>query len=190
MGRALLVVAMSLLSACTKQPENRDIKMASYIADTSYDEGMLLGDWNWLLKEKYSLWFVTKFGDAFLKDKTVGSIAWLNVSSGSVTTVAPNETSFLDLVKKASNAERWLMTSIVDGQAALGMIPGKDQCISYIIPPILGGKLLPDNLELTDVAVHLSIAGQIHRQVKDLPPGTKISGIEVVPSGSNMKSKP
>src|SRR5262249_45735612 len=108
-------------------------------------------------------------------------IAWLDVTAGSVTVVARDEKAFLELSKDPRNADRWFMTSVIDGQAALGMVPGKNQCVSYIKPPVLGGKLTPDNLELTHLSVHLSIAGQIHHQVKDLPPGTKISGVKIVP---------
>jgi hypothetical protein len=154
------------------------MNMDNYIADVTYAGSVLLEDWEWLLGDKYSLWFVTKFGDAFVKDKS-GSVAWLDVTRGAITAVASDEGSFLELAKVPDNFERWFMREVVDGQADLGVLPGKNQCISFIKPPILGGELSPDNLELTNAAVHLSIAGQIHRQVKDLPPGTKISGVSV-----------
>ena len=63
---------------------------------------------------------------------------------------------------------------IVDGQAALGMRPGPNECLSFRRLPVLGGQLDPDNLEKCSIPVHFSIAGQIHRQIKNLPPGTPI----------------
>jgi len=36
-----------------------------------------------------------------------------------------------------------------------------------------------DNVEVIDFVVSLNIAGQIHEQVRDLPPGTPISGITI-----------
>jgi hypothetical protein len=38
----------------------------------------------------------------------------------------------------------------------------------------------PDNFECTSWRVHLMPLGQIHEQVKDLPPGTPITGIDIV----------
>ena len=53
------------------------------------------------------------------------------------------------------------------------------QIYSYKTPPVLGGEYSTDNLEPTGIAVHFSVLGQIHRQVKDLPPGTKIDRIVI-----------
>jgi hypothetical protein len=38
--------------------------------------------------------------------------------------------------------------------------------------PALGGQLAPNNFEMCEI--HLSIAGRVHRQIKDLPPGTPV----------------
>lgn len=158
-----------------------------YIAEVDYDGDMLLEDWQWLLQGKYSLWFVTKFGDVFLKAKA-GSVAWLDVTSGSVSVVAASEQEFLELARGPDNLDRWFMRNVVDHQAAIGMSPARNQCISFVQPVVLGGKLESTNLELTDAAVHLSIAGQIHRQVKDLPPGTKISGVSFETPADTQKN--
>jgi len=163
---------------------------SKYIADVSYDADMLLDDWEWLLKGQYSPWFVTKFGDVFLKDKSLGSVAWLDVMSGAVTTVAADEKSFNSLAEEPENLDRWFMPEVVNGQATLGMLPGKNQCISFIKPPVLGGEVQADNFELTDASMHLSIAGQIHKQVKDLPLGTKISRILFESSTEAESKKP
>jgi hypothetical protein len=42
---------------------------------------------------------------------------------------------------------------------------------------VLGGPIDLDNVGVLDFVVALSIAGQIHDQVRHLPPGTAISGI-------------
>ena len=41
--------------------------------------------------------------------------------------------------------------------------------------PALGGEYEPDNFELTDIEVHFELSGQIHKQIKDLPDGTKVN---------------
>lgn len=44
------------------------------------------------------------------------------------------------------------------------------------MPSQLGGSPDVGNVEVTDV-VAVNIAGQVHRQIRDLPAGTKISGV-------------
>jgi Domain of unknown function (DUF1851) len=60
-----------------------------------------------------------------------------------------------------------------------GIKLGPGQCYSYKIPPVLGGKIEASNFDATDLLVHLSILGQIHHQVKDLPSGTSIKDIKI-----------
>jgi hypothetical protein len=81
------------------------------------------------------------------------------------------------------------MFDVVDGQAALGMKPEKDQCLSFKHPPALGGELEPDNIEVSDVWVHFSIAGQLLRQIKDVPAGTRITDIVVEGPGATVRRK-
>ena len=50
---------------------------------------------------------------------------------------------------------------------------------SHKQPLVLGGEDSVENYEATDVRLHLSLMGQIHEQVKDLPEGTPIGEIEI-----------
>src|SRR3954468_11823161 len=52
-----------------------------------------------------------------------------------------------------------------------------ESCASYRTPLGLGGADDVANLERTPLVVHLSISGQLAGQIRDLPPGTKTSGI-------------
>lgn len=56
---------------------------------------------------------------------------------------------------------------------------GFDQCISYKNPLFLGGEKTVDNLDVTDLEVHLEIMSQLWEQVKDLPEGTPIGEIRI-----------
>ena len=46
-------------------------------------------------------------------------------------------------------------------------------------PLVLGGADEIDNVEVTDVVVHLSIHGQVHQKVRDLPEGTSVSDVRI-----------
>ncbi len=36
-----------------------------------------------------------------------------------------------------------------------------------------GGEYEPENFELTDIEVYFELSGKIHKQINDLPEGTK-----------------
>jgi hypothetical protein len=40
---------------------------------------------------------------------------------------------------------------------------------------VLGARIAVENLQLMDFVVYVSLQGQLHRQLKGLPPGTKIT---------------
>ena len=49
-----------------------------------------------------------------------------------------------------------------------------------LVPQVVNGSWEPSNFHACDLLVHLAVLGQIHQQVKDLPPDTKISGFKVI----------
>ncbi len=156
-----------------------------YLTSTTASGDEVLADWRWLTGPNLQLWHVTKAGDALLRDPADGSIHFLDTLVGNVEPIARDEAGFEAAVMSDEDADKWLMPEVVDGQALLGMCPGPDECLSFKHPPALGGQLDPDNFETCNIRVHFSIAGQIHQQIKDLPPGTAITNIKIeAPSGS------
>jgi hypothetical protein len=61
----------------------------------------------------------------------------------------------------------------------VGMTLGPDEVYDFTPPPVLGGPLKVENITKMNFVVALNIAGQIHDQVRGLPPGTKISGVTI-----------
>jgi hypothetical protein len=76
----------------------------------------------------------------------------------------------------------WFLIDLIAELKADGKKLETGQVYSYKKPIVLGGDYSPDNFEPTDIEVHFSFAGQIHRQVKDLPPGTKINSVKFAPN--------
>ena len=56
---------------------------------------------------------------------------------------------------------------------------GPGQVYAFSTPPALGGEVTVENAEVADLEVHLSLMGQLHRQIADLPEGTPISEIRL-----------
>lgn len=160
-----------------------------YLTSTTKSSDELLADWRWLIGPDLQLWRATKMGDAFLRDPADGSIHFLDTVSGTVERVADDEADFEAVIVSGDNADRWLMREVVGMQAMLGMLPGPEQCLSFKTPPVLGGQLLPDNFDVNSLLVHLSFAGQLHGQIKDLPEGAPIPQLQFkVPGGGESAS--
>lgn len=143
-----------------------------------YDENDLLEQWRWLVGDKMQLILVSSLGDMFLGNAQ-GQICWLDAGTGHLEQVAESQQDFEQRMQQRENADQWFVPQLVGDLIASGIRLGPGQCYSYKKPPVLGGEIEPGNFEPADLSVHFSILGQIHRQVKDLPPGTKISDIKI-----------
>lgn len=80
---------------------------------------------------------------------------------------------------KPDKANEWFVPQLIGDILTSGKRLAPSECFGYKVPPVLGGEVQPDNFEPTDLQVHFGILGQIHRQVKDLPPGTPIGKIKI-----------
>jgi hypothetical protein len=138
----------------------------------------LLSDWRWLVGDEMHLFMVSSCGDMFLSDRQ-GRVFWLDSGTGQLQQIACSRAEFDTLRQQQQYADQWFMPQLVGDLMASGVQLGPGQCYGYKKPPILGGEITIDNFEPTDLSVHFGILGQIHRQVKDLPPGTKISNIKI-----------
>lgn len=138
----------------------------------------LLEEWRWLLGDSMQLLLVSALGDMFLADDK-GHVHWLDAGAGRSEQIADSPEEFKRLMQQRENADQWFVPELVGDLLASGKRLAPGECYSWKKPPGLGGEMEPDNFEPTDLSVHFSILGQIHRQVKDLPPGTRISEIKI-----------
>ena len=139
-------------------------------------QDLLLNDWLWLLPADSRPVVASKMGDLFV-EAGEGSIFHLDTCTGDFQMVAESRESF-DVEMDSTHFRRdVLLSDLVALKKLDGDIPTGHQCFSWVHPPVLGGSYEASNLEVSDLYVHLSITGQIHRQCKDLPPGTQVTGI-------------
>lgn len=142
------------------------------------DLELLLSSWRWLVNEEYQPVVISALGDIFLCHDN-GSVHWLDTGIGELTEVASSVEEFQQLIVVPENADQWFIPQLVGDLKTVGKNLGPRQCYSYVVPPILGGEIEVDNFQVMDLLVHVDVLGQIHEQVKDLPPGTPISKIEI-----------
>jgi len=138
----------------------------------------LLADWNWLLKRPYALIAMNNFGDMFLRDSN-GEIQLLVLTSGSLTKIADSQAEFQNLVADKEYQRAWFSLDLLTEIERAGMSLAPGLCFSFKKPLVLGGACEVSNIEVTPISVYISLMGQIHQQLKELPPGTRVAGFKI-----------
>ena len=82
-------------------------------------------------------------------------------------------------IRTDEGRDRYLMAAVAMEAAARGIALAPHEVYDFVKTPVLGGELSVENIAPTDFVVALNIAGQIHGQVRNLPPGTKIGEVEI-----------
>src|SRR5450830_630250 len=75
--------------------------------------------------------------------------------------------------------EEALAVSFYAQWLAQGVAPSYEECIGYKIPLFVGGKDVVDNLEISNLDVYWTLAGQLIRKTRGLPLGTPLGKITV-----------
>lgn len=138
----------------------------------------LLSEWSWAMPEPLRPVLVTAMGDVFAQGES-GAVYLVDTVAGTIVVVAESGAEFQKLLRDTEFVTDYMFPSrIVElRHAGKGLGPGEVYSHKHLL--VLGGDDETDNIEATDVSVHVSIHGQVHRQIKDLPEGTSVSDIEI-----------
>jgi hypothetical protein len=139
----------------------------------------LLSDWKWAMPEPMRPVLLTAMGDAFAQGES-GQVYFIDVVDGSIRTVAEDGPSFQSLLRNSKFVTDHMFPARIVEFRTAGMTLQPKQVYSHKQPLVLGGADEIENFETVDVVVHISIHGQVHRQVRDLPEGTPISEIKII----------
>lgn len=131
-----------------------------------------LESWGWLGLDDKKPVFASPFGDVFLE--SAEGIWWLDTVEGTLTCRWPDPAALEADLRTDEGQDRFLLAALAKEAERRGLVPSGSEVYGFTIPPVLGGALDADNVEVIDFAMSLNIAGQIHDQVRDLPPGTQI----------------
>jgi len=146
------------------------------ISPSEVDLSSLLADWEWAMCESMTPVLITAMGDVFAQGET-RSIFFIDTSTGQIEKVADNGDEFQNLLRDPNFVTAKMYPALILKWRKAGIQLGPGEVYSYSHPLALGGNDSVDNIAAVDVAVHVSISGQIHRQIKDLPEGTDIREI-------------
>jgi Domain of unknown function (DUF1851) len=132
-----------------------------------------LRSWQWLPISGREPILVTAFGSIFFSGQD--GIWFLDTLEGTLQRVCSSRAELDQLLDTKEGQERYCLASFVERACREGRILGESQCYDFSVHPLLGGKREYENIQPTDFVVALQIAGLLHEQVKQLPPGTRIT---------------
>jgi len=138
--------------------------------------------WQWLPIGNKRVIVITSFGDFFLQDED--GIWFLDTLQGTLEKTCESPKELQAILNTQDGQDQYLLAGFVLAATDRGLLLGPCQCYDFAINPVIGGDLAIDNVEVQDFVVAVNIAGQIHNQCKDLPPGTPITDIEIAERGS------
>jgi hypothetical protein len=137
------------------------------------DRTRLLESWDWLIGKDKTPILMSCIGDLFFTDANENCY-WLDVGGGILEQVSQSLEEFHLKLKDINQLDEWFLFSLIDRIKKSGLTLKENELYGYKVLPVLGGEYEPENFEGTDIEVHFELSGQIHRQIKDLPDGTKV----------------
>jgi hypothetical protein len=132
-----------------------------------------LESWAWIDLEGKRPLFASPFGDVFLLAED--GVWVLDTLEGSLTHRWDSPDAMQADLETPTGQDRYLLASLGRQAEARGLVPAPTEVYDFTVPPILGGPLEVDNVVTSDFVVVVNIAGQLHEQLRDVPPGTKIN---------------
>ncbi|HWL34747.1 MAG TPA: T6SS immunity protein Tdi1 domain-containing protein [Frankiaceae bacterium] len=155
-----------------KQQPDVPVKLTRQFPPKDY--AAALESWAFLDLEGATPLLTSQFGDVVLARED--GVYLLDVVAGTLTREWDDVDAMADALETPAGQERYLRRSLVTAAYQKGKVPDETQVYDFAKPPVLGGALTADNLAPTDFVVTVNLDGQIHEQVRDLPPGTTIRG--------------
>ena len=141
-----------------------------------------LESWDWADIQGKQPLFTSPFGDVFFQAQD--GFWFLDLLEGALTRPWPDAGALQADLDTAEGQDRYLMAGLAFAAERQGIIPSAKQVLSFKVAPVLGAAIAVENVEVMDFVVIVHITGQLHRQVRDMPPGSPISGFTVAPPPS------
>jgi hypothetical protein len=135
-------------------------------------------NWTWLIGTDKKALLVSTIGDMFLTDNNK-KVYWLDIGSGEFKLVADSIVDFEEKLKDIEQVNEWFMIDLATELRHSEKKLKDGQVYSYYKLPIIGGDYAVDNFAPLSIEEHFGYLGDIHRQIKDLPDGTRVD-IKVV----------
>jgi len=133
----------------------------------------LIKNWTWLIGSDKQVLIISAIGDMFLTDNN-SRVYWLDVGSGELKIIADSIQDFEEKLKNIKQVNEWFMIDLTTELRLSDKKLREGQVYSYYKLPIIGGNYTVDNFAPLTIEAHFDYLGDIHKQIKDLPDGTKV----------------
>ncbi|WP_299193344.1 T6SS immunity protein Tdi1 domain-containing protein [uncultured Erythrobacter sp.] len=162
------------LVAIGGSPENAHL----FIEVPEEDILRALDGWRWLPLSGLTAIAVSAFGEVFFRD-VVGVIHQIDTIDGKLSKAANSLAELTVRLQEVEARDSMLFEALVIGARNRGLILESGECYDFRIAPVFGGTMNVAEMHKLSFVVKLHIAGQLHEQVRGLPPGTPISEITI-----------
>ena len=136
-----------------------------------------LESWGWIGLEGRRPVLSSLFGDVFFK--APDGFWFLDTVEGTLTHRWADRDALQRDLDSDEGQDQYLLGGLAIAAEHNGLALGVDEVYDFVQPPILGGKFAVENMTTMDFVVSLHITGQLLGQVRELPPGTQITGFTV-----------
>ncbi len=148
------------------------------IRPSDEDIARALDGWRWIGLAGLTAMAVSAFGEVFFQRED-GAILHLDTLDGALAPVADSLSQWVANLNGPEHRDRLLLAGLVIAARSRGIVLAAGECYDFKLPPALGGATDVEQMHKQLFVVKSSIAGQLHEQIKDLPPGTPIDKIEI-----------
>lgn len=137
-----------------------------------------LDGWVWIGLGGLTAVSVSAFGEIFFRDEA-GRIVQLDTIEGRLRPVADSLAAFTAMLQETEARDDLLLGGFVIAAREQGLLLDEGECYDFVVAPVVGGEMSAAAMQKLSFVIKLHLAGQLHEQVKDLPPGTPITGFSI-----------
>lgn len=127
-----------------------------------------LESWSWIGIGDRCPVFASPFGDVFFS--APDGFWYLDTLEGTLARPWATAGELSAALDDPEGQDRYLLATLAAGAERRGITPSALQVYGFKIAPVLGGGIDIGNVEAIDFVVSVNILGQVHRQVRDMPP--------------------
>jgi hypothetical protein len=149
------------------------VRLTKTFEAEQYEQAM--ESWRWIGLDGKVPVLSSLFGDLFLQG--VDGYWFLDSMAGSLTRLWDDRDAVQAALDQPEGQDTYLLGGLALATERRGMILGPGEVYDLTPPPCLGGSFDPEHVTTADFVIAVNIAGQIHDQLRGVPPGTPITGL-------------
>ena len=144
----------------------------------AFERERLLDEWQWLIEEGDLPVLLTAAGDVFTQ-KANKEVWLLDTCEGKYEKISDDGAAFQQSLTDVDFLMNNFHAKLVVDCRKKNIKLEAGQCYSYKHPLALGGDDIISNIKALAIDEHLKLMGKIHKQVVELPEGSKLKDIKI-----------